>query len=143
MADEFSGLVALQFGGDDISGTVGTSAVDLTVLAGSHTAPTGHIITYEMPQHGCVRALSIVMETGVASGKSATLAATIDGTEDTTAVVALAASATTGSAQFAHGAMTFDADDGLGVSLTGGAGTDIVVQGVSVLMIVQFGDSDI
>lgn len=140
-ATDCSGLVALIFGGDDIQGEVGTSAVDLYVAAGPAAAPGTDQQTVEMPQDGCVRGLSIVLETKVTS--EATLAVTLDGTEDTTAVKVLAANATTGSATFSNYDMTFKKNDGLGVSLTGSAGGAVLIQGVSVVLLVQYGRSGI
>ena len=141
-SNDCSGIVALQFGGDELSGNVGASAVDLLVASGPHTAPGTGITTIEMPQDGCVRGLSVVLEDGTA--KATTVAATIDGTEDTTAIISLGASTVlTGSAAFTHGDMTFKKDEGLGVSLKGAAGSSTMAQGVSAVLTVQFGRSNI
>lgn len=140
-ATDCSGLVALIFGGDDLSGTVGTTAIPLDVAAGPGTGPDTDQKTVEMPQNGCVRGLSVVLESVVTS--AATLAVTIDGTVDTVAVLDLGAGDTTGSATFSNYDMTFKKDEGLGVSLTGDAGSAIGVMGVSVVVIVQYGRSNI
>lgn len=140
-ANDCSGLVALIFGGDDLNAEVGTSVVDLYVAAGPDTAPDTDQKTVEMPQNGCVRGLSIVTETKVTS--AATLAVTIDGVEDTTAVLDLVANAVTGSVAFSNYDMTFKKNDGLGVSLIGDAGGAVLVQGVSVMLLVQYGRSGI
>lgn len=140
-SNDCSGIIALQFGGDEVSGEVGGTAVDLLVATGPHTAPGSGILTVEMPQDGCVRGLSVVLEDGTT--KATTVAATIDGTEDTTAIISLGVAATTGSAAFTNKDMTFKKDEGLGISLTGSAGGSILTQGISGVLTVQFGRSNI
>lgn len=140
MADDVSGITSLQFGGEMVQ--VDNSAIDMAVAIAnpaSGTLPIG----VPMPQAGCVRGLSINMEEGVASGKAATLAATIGGVEDSLAVLALAALVKEGSVMFGNSTMTFEKDDELGLSLTGDSSTAIIAGESTAIILVQFGRSNI
>lgn len=139
MADDFSGVTSLQFGGE--MAQVDGSAVDMAVAVGpiGDTIPT----RIPMPQAGCIRGLSLNCETGVASTKTATLAVTIGGVEDSSAVIALAASTSAATAQFGNGVMTFDKDDEIGISLTGSTTAALVAQESTATVLVQFGRSNI
>ena len=138
MPRELSGVVALQFGGE--SGAVGTTPVDLAAANNSvvGTAP----ISVPMPQEGAIRGLSVKLETGVASAKTATVAVTKGGTEGA-ATIALAATDTEGYARFDKSVMTFAEGDEIGVSLTGGAADSIATQVVCATVLVQLGKSEI
>jgi len=142
MSNEVSGLVALQFG-QELTAAVGATPVDLYCPQTATTMPGVPVIAVPMPQSGCVRAISVKFETGVAAGKAATLAATKGGTEDTVAVKALAAGDTKGYASFDNNDMVFNAGDEIGISLTGDAVDAIAVQGVHAIVFTQFGRSNI
>ncbi len=139
MSDEVSGLVPLSFYIDQSGNLTTATPVDLPMAGATYHKKI------KMPQSGCIRAISTRLETTPNTANPALITAfTIGGTEQAGCESSVAVGDTEAYATFYNGEYTFDKDDEIGVSIEQTGGTiDDAVDEVHVLLLVQFGRSNI
>ena len=139
MSDEVSGLIGLNFYIDQSGNLTTATPVDVP-MAGA----TLHK-KIKMPQAGCIRMISTRIETTPNTANPDLITAfTIAGAEQAGCETNIPIGDTEATATFGNREYEFAEDDEIGVSIEQTGGTiDDAVDEVHILMVVQFGQSNI